>query len=312
MVQLVQRPELANTVADVGGDHGFLAIALAKQFPNKRVVYSDFSATGRATAQLNAKQFRAPSNIDFFLGDGLHTMMEKNMKCDTVIMAGVGLETIMDVVSMNAFSPLLSESREFKSVKFLIERLPIEPKGLQMVGAYQLIVQPSPPNLLALLSFYKFMIGHGWRVHDQVIDFGALNTRTDLDLLSLHEKHFRFPAVINSFVLDGMVETSSAISTDNTASPDYCIGSRMLRSWPVVQRYFTGESPAHEAELLMRYLRLQQRDLKRRLNIENCEQRLHRSCSAVNCSCRSCMIRKTVHIMRVLVADIDSIVQSRM
>jgi release factor glutamine methyltransferase len=69
------RQDAANvTVADIGTGSGAIAVALAKSWPNARLIASDISETALAIAHANAKCHDVQAQIDFRLGDGLSVL----------------------------------------------------------------------------------------------------------------------------------------------------------------------------------------------------------------------------------------------
>jgi len=89
------------TVADVGTDHGFLAIYLCQQKIAKAVIASDVKTGPLQKAADNIELAGLSEVIDLRLSDGLK--MYEAGEVDSIVMAGMGGNLIID---------LISESRE--------------------------------------------------------------------------------------------------------------------------------------------------------------------------------------------------------
>ena len=87
--------------ADVGTDHGYLPISLIKSGWIKRAVASDIKEGPLCSAKLTAKRYEVEDRIDFVLTDGLHGTEDR--KYDTAVMAGMGGETIVKIISEAPF-----------------------------------------------------------------------------------------------------------------------------------------------------------------------------------------------------------------
>lgn len=70
-------------LCDVGTGSGAIAISLALEEPKLKVTATDISADALEVAQLNAKELGA--NIDFYQGDMLEPLIERNKKFDIFV-----------------------------------------------------------------------------------------------------------------------------------------------------------------------------------------------------------------------------------
>jgi tRNA (adenine22-N1)-methyltransferase len=75
-------------VIDVGADHSYVAIKLAQQNPDRRVIASDIAPLPLAAGRENAAKYGV-KNIDFRLGSGL-SVLKRTDKIDVAILAGIG------------------------------------------------------------------------------------------------------------------------------------------------------------------------------------------------------------------------------
>ena len=83
-----------DSVIDVGCDHGYLAIYLKLNNLCKNVIASDISKNALTYAINNFKKYKL--NIKYYISDGLNNIDEYY---DTVIIAGMGTHTIMNILS---------------------------------------------------------------------------------------------------------------------------------------------------------------------------------------------------------------------
>ena len=85
-----------NVAADVGTDHGYLALYLLQEGICPRVYASDLREGPLSAARRSAKQMGVYKNITFRLSDGLSDLPMEEI--DTVILAGMGGETIIHIL----------------------------------------------------------------------------------------------------------------------------------------------------------------------------------------------------------------------
>ena len=83
-------------VADIGTDHGYLAIELIKRNIASFVIASDKNAGPLAAAQKNIKDASIDSNISLRLGDGLKILEAGEV--DVICIAGMGGALMCDIL----------------------------------------------------------------------------------------------------------------------------------------------------------------------------------------------------------------------
>ncbi|HAM80710.1 peptide chain release factor N(5)-glutamine methyltransferase [Ornithinibacillus bavariensis] len=71
------------TIVDVGTGSGVIAITLALEIPNAKIIATDISEEALRTARANARNLQA--NITFLQGDFLEPVIDKNIKADIVV-----------------------------------------------------------------------------------------------------------------------------------------------------------------------------------------------------------------------------------
>lgn len=89
-------------VADVGTDHGFIPIYLAVKELSPCLIASDVRQGPLLTARRNAAQYGVEDRISFRLSDGLAAVGREEV--DTVILAGMGGETILHILEASPWS----------------------------------------------------------------------------------------------------------------------------------------------------------------------------------------------------------------
>lgn len=102
----------AKKVCDIGCDHGIVGIELILSHSVEFVVFSDLLASPLSSAIENTKEYNInQDNVSFRIGDGLTTIEDGEV--DTVIIAGMGGKTIVDILSNN-----IAKTRSFKRFVF--------------------------------------------------------------------------------------------------------------------------------------------------------------------------------------------------
>ena len=87
---------IGSKVADIGTDHGYLAIELIKRKIATFVIASDKNSKPLSAAQKNIKEAGMESHISLRLGDGLQTI--KAGEVDLVCIAGMGGVLMCDIL----------------------------------------------------------------------------------------------------------------------------------------------------------------------------------------------------------------------
>jgi tRNA (adenine22-N1)-methyltransferase len=82
------------SVADIGSDHGYLPIWLTREGVSPFVIMTDIAEGPLSIARGNAERYGI---ADFRLGNGLEPLLPGEV--DAVVIAGMGGETIMGIMS---------------------------------------------------------------------------------------------------------------------------------------------------------------------------------------------------------------------
>lgn len=92
--------------ADIGADHGYLAIYLLKEGIAQSVIAADLREQPLSKARRNARRFGAENAITFLCTDGLHDIRPDAI--DSVICAGMGGDCIIHILQE---APWLKDAR---------------------------------------------------------------------------------------------------------------------------------------------------------------------------------------------------------
>jgi len=95
LAEIISRVPFSISVIDVGTDHGYLACALAAR--GNAVYAVDIAEKPLAKAKANASRFGVADKIHFILADGVPEGLRGKIDC--VVIAGVGGETIISILS---------------------------------------------------------------------------------------------------------------------------------------------------------------------------------------------------------------------
>lgn len=96
LLTIVQHTENGKGVCDVGTDHGFIPIYLAKNGYPGNLIATDINYAPLMAGMENAKEAGFADRIEFLLCDGLEKCPQERI--DTVIIAGMGGDTICGIL----------------------------------------------------------------------------------------------------------------------------------------------------------------------------------------------------------------------
>jgi len=95
----------AETVADIGCDHGYLGMYLLSKGQAKHIYAADIRPEPLAVARRNGVKFGLSGHMDFFLCDGAAALPQD---MDVLVCAGMGADTMVGILEA---SPWLREKR---------------------------------------------------------------------------------------------------------------------------------------------------------------------------------------------------------
>lgn len=85
-----------HTFIDIGCDHGFLSIELAKKYPNAKIVASDINENALKNAKKNIQKFHLQDRISIIQSNGLENL--SILDDTTIIISGMGSHTIVGIL----------------------------------------------------------------------------------------------------------------------------------------------------------------------------------------------------------------------
>jgi len=135
-------------IADVGSDHGLLALKLASNEHVNHVYCIDNSMLALKNGiYQNMQKFdnEVKNRLEIRNGDGLSPIVKEKKKVETVILAGLGAHTINSILNVD----------------------------LAALGCKQVIIQPFPCNFKDLLPLYQSILNQHskWSISDMAIDY---------------------------------------------------------------------------------------------------------------------------------------------
>jgi tRNA (adenine22-N1)-methyltransferase len=124
---------VGESVADVGPDHGYLPILLIREGVSTRVIMTDIAEGPLAIARGNAIKYGV--TIDCRFGDGIAPLSPGEV--DTVVIAGMGGETIISIMSAD-----LAKTASF--TKFILQpRTKVEDLRAWLTERYEIVAEDS-------------------------------------------------------------------------------------------------------------------------------------------------------------------------
>ena len=193
--------------ADIGGDHGILTSYIAHHFQNtqilsatdtnkNKIIYTDQSSKAAANAKLYFEKLKIENKILIKVGNGLEPLLESSshIKCHSIIMAGMGCNTIQDIIShqsqsvsfpnnnrnsdSNTYNTITEENNVIK-VSTSPFTSPSDSQSqsqhslqltLLKLDVHDIILQPYPPHLVPILQLIQQLHEYGWLLQQQYID----------------------------------------------------------------------------------------------------------------------------------------------
>ena len=127
---------------------------------------------------IGARQLVEDSGVEsvtLIIGDGLKPLLQNNAKCDTVVVAGMGTSSIMQIISnipsIELYGDLKRTIVDSNSSYYTFERPRIlDFSHLDLLGINRIITQPWPPNILPLHALHSNLLDNGWQFENQGID----------------------------------------------------------------------------------------------------------------------------------------------
>jgi len=101
-------------VADIGTDHGYLPVYLAQTGIARRIIGVDVSSGSLESARRNAAKYDVAERIELLHAQGLDPIGQSDV--DTVVIAGVGGETILGILTEALWTVEAAKSGRLKLI----------------------------------------------------------------------------------------------------------------------------------------------------------------------------------------------------
>ena len=215
-----------HSVADIGGDHGQITALLTEHLNEDcSITYIDKSQISYEKARSYLTSYCLDNRIQMHNGDGLAPLLESQLTCDTLILAGMGSSTVGNIIRSN--------SSTSGNVQSLID-----------IKVKQLVIQPWPINILPMLTLLQLLLSHGWSIDKQGIDEVGDYMYITTSLLSPTVSHTTVtncippPTNNNHIHTDKLIDSRTTITSVITSPKVLSLGySSVFRSWPLYQRH---------------------------------------------------------------------------
>ena len=139
--------EKNDKIADIGCDHAYLSIYLARNNLCQKVIATDINENALNIAKENIRKNNLEDKIKTYLSDGLQNVEDKEI--DTVIISGMGSSTILHIIeNMKNFSVkkfIIQSNNELPKLRSLLrknkiflqkEKVIYEKKHYYTIGVY--------------------------------------------------------------------------------------------------------------------------------------------------------------------------------
>ncbi|WP_342268616.1 class I SAM-dependent methyltransferase [Spiroplasma endosymbiont of Aspidapion aeneum] len=87
-----------NIVCDIGTDHGYTAIYIAKDLKAQKIFASDINNKPLSIAKKNVKKYGVEHKVETILSDGLDFIINDKIKINVCIISGLGGNTILSIL----------------------------------------------------------------------------------------------------------------------------------------------------------------------------------------------------------------------
>ncbi|QHX36803.1 class I SAM-dependent methyltransferase [Spiroplasma sp. BIUS-1] len=107
-------------VADIGTDHAYLPIYLAKDGKAKKIYATDVSLGPLNVAKNNLASFGVADKVETILADGIEWTIPNKIKLDSCIIAGMGSTSILDILKKdneNIYSYIIASNTSLEPIR---------------------------------------------------------------------------------------------------------------------------------------------------------------------------------------------------
>ncbi|WP_339020394.1 class I SAM-dependent methyltransferase [Spiroplasma endosymbiont of Atherix ibis] len=107
-------------VADIGTDHAYLSIYLAKDGKAKKIYATDVALGPLKVAKNNLTSFGVADKVETILADGIEWTILNKIKLDSCIIAGMGSASILDILKKdneNIYSYIIASNTNLEPIR---------------------------------------------------------------------------------------------------------------------------------------------------------------------------------------------------
>ncbi|ALD66626.1 tRNA (adenine(22)-N(1))-methyltransferase [Spiroplasma cantharicola] len=107
-------------VADIGTDHAYLPIYLAKDGKAKKIYATDVAKKPLDVAKNNIASFGVADKVETILADGIQWTISNEIKLDSCIIAGMGSTSILDILkhdNENIYSYVIAPNTNLEPIR---------------------------------------------------------------------------------------------------------------------------------------------------------------------------------------------------
>ena len=149
-------------VADIGTDHGLLAMGLALTGKYDKVIGVDVSDQALEGALEN---FGNRMDVEFRLGNGLQAL--KDDEIDIICIAGMGVNTMLEILDQNSTTMTTTTVDDYNDGDNDNDN---NTTDLERVGCKRLVLQPTNSKPRNLVLLYDWLQSKGWNIKDERIE----------------------------------------------------------------------------------------------------------------------------------------------
>lgn len=142
--------------ADIGTDHGILAVALHRK--GLRVHATDISPLSAKGAESLFGKLGLSEAISLDVGFGLRPLL-KYASVHTTVLSGMGTAAVLQILCDDESATFRDEGAGC-GFDFSV---------LRQLGVHRVVLQPWPPNIVSLHYLHKAMLTNGWSYDEQRI-----------------------------------------------------------------------------------------------------------------------------------------------
>jgi tRNA A22 N-methylase len=161
-------PNSYASCADIGTDHGLLAVALTSKVT--RVHATDQSPSAASNARELFSSCNLSDAISLDIGFGMRPLLTRipstYPNVDVCILSGMGSLAALQILCNDEHAKFTFSDDESSGI---VDCSSFDISIVDRLGVQQLVLQPWPPNIVAVHYLQKILMSNGWRMDSQRI-----------------------------------------------------------------------------------------------------------------------------------------------